>query len=94
MHLVALDLDHASLCSGPRSLSLDTCLGIIQSSSTVMSMESAPTTSTCVKPADSVCLSARHALRDALTVLHAFPVGEWLALVQHAHSRAARGLLD
>ena len=42
----------------------------------------------------SVCLSACHAHRDALMVLHEFLVGELLALVQHAHSRAVRGLLD
>ena len=79
MHRVVLDLDHCLLAA---------CLRIIQPSSTDMFLESAGFTQVLV------CLSACHALRDALMALHEFLVGELFANVQHAHSRAVGGLLD
>ena len=42
----------------------------------------------------SVCLSGCHALRDVIMALHELFGCELFACVQHAHSRAARGLLD
>ena len=58
MHLVVLDLDHASRCSGPRSLSLAACLGIIQSSIAAMFLESAGFTQVLVVGAAAGCLTS------------------------------------
>ena len=96
MHRVVLDF---SLCR------LASCLGIILSYISVMFSESAVFPQVLVVGGAaagcfdvlvclSVCLSACHALRDVIMAFHELFGCEMFACVEHAHLRAARGLLD
>ena len=94
MHRVVPDV---SICL------LASWLGIIHSFISVMFSDSAGFTQVLVIVGDaagcstfsSVCVSAAcHALRDVIMAFHELFGCELFACVQHAHSRAARGLLD